>query len=337
LRGGGRFVADIAVPGELCCAIVRSPHAHAAIRKIDPARAVTAPGVVAVFTGADMAADQIGPMRALWAIRGADGKPMAEPPRWALARERVRHVGEPVAIVVGETREQALDAAELLDIDYAPLPATVDTRAAATAGAPQLHDAAPGNVCFRWARGDEAAVREAMQTAAHVTRLDLVNNRLIGGAIEPRAVLAVADAASEKLTLYSATQVPHHIRRYVAEQLGMAEGSIRLIAPDVGGGFGYKGKHYPEETIVAWAARRLRRPVNGSQAGARVSSPTIRDAITSPAPSSRSTATAVSWRCGSRRSPISALTFRLSAPRFRAPSTARSLPASIKRPRFSCR
>ena len=217
--------------------------------------------MVAVFSGTDMAADHVGPMLALWAIRGADGKPMAEPPRWALARERVRHVGEPVAIVIGETREQALDASELLDIDYAPLSAVIDARVAEAADAPQLHEAAPGNICFRWARGDEAAVREAMQKAAHVTRLDLVNNRLIGGAIEPRAVLAVADAASDKLTLYSATQVPHHIRRYVAEQLGMAEGSIRLIAPDVGGGFGYKGKHYPEETIVAWAARRLHRPV----------------------------------------------------------------------------
>jgi aerobic carbon-monoxide dehydrogenase large subunit len=261
LRGGGRFVADVVVPGELQCAIVRSPHAHAIIRKIDAARSAAAPGVVAVFSGADMAGDHVGPMRALWAIRGADGTPMAEPPRWALARERVRHVGEPVAIVVGETREQALDAAELLDIDYALLPAAIDARAAAAPGAQQLHEAAPGNVCFRWARGDEAAVREATQQAAHVTRLDLVNNRLIGGAIEPRAVLAVAEAASDKLTLYSSTQVPHHIRRYVAEQLGIPEGSIRLIAPDVGGGFGYKGKHYPEETIVAWAARRLRRPV----------------------------------------------------------------------------
>jgi aerobic carbon-monoxide dehydrogenase large subunit len=222
---------------------------------------MAAPGVVAVFSGTDMAADSVGPMRALWAIRGADGKPMAEPPRWALARERVRHVGEPVAIVIAETREQALDAAERLDVDYGPLPAVIDARAAAAPGAEQLHEAAPGNVCFRWARGDEAAVREAMQKAAHIMRLDLVNNRLIGGAIEPRAVLAVADVAGHKLTLYSSTQVPHHIRRYVAEQLGMPEGSIRLIAPDVGGGFGYKGKHYPEETIVAWAARRLRQPV----------------------------------------------------------------------------
>ena len=249
------------IAGELQCAIVRSPHAHAIIRNIDASRAQAAPGIAAVFSGADMAADRVGPMRALWAIHGADGKPMAEPPRWALARERVRHAGEPVAIVITQTREQALDAAEMVEIDYEILPAVVDARAAAGAQAPQLHDAAPGNVCFRWARGDEAAVRQAIQGAAHITRLDLINNRLIGAAIEPRAVLAVADAASEKLTLYSSTQVPHHIRRYVAEQLGMAEGSIRVIAPDVGGGFGYKGKHYPEETIAAWAARRLRRPV----------------------------------------------------------------------------
>jgi aerobic carbon-monoxide dehydrogenase large subunit len=261
LRGGGRFVADIVFPGELQCAMVRSPHAHAIIRRIDVSRAQAAPGVAAVFTGADMAADRVGPMRALWAIRGADGKPMAEPPRWALARERVRHAGEPVAIVVAQTREQALDAAELVKTDYETRPAVIDARAAIGAQAPQLHDAAPGNICFRWARGDEAAVRQALQSAAHVTRLDLVNNRLIGAAIEPRAVLAVAEAASDKLTLYSSTQVPHHIRRYVAEQLGLAEGGIRVIAPDVGGGFGYKGKHYPEETIVAWAARRLRRPV----------------------------------------------------------------------------
>ena len=186
--------------------IVRSPHAHATVRNIASARAVAARGVVAVFSGADMAADRVGPMRALWAIRGADGEPMAEPPRWALARERVRHVGEPVAVVIAETREQALDAAELLDIDYAPLPAVIDARIAGAADASQLHEAAPGNVCFRWARGDEAAVREAMQKAAHVTRLDLINNRLIGGASSP-GVLAVADAASDKLTLYSATQV----------------------------------------------------------------------------------------------------------------------------------
>ena len=239
--------------------LVRSPHAHARIHTIDSAKAVASPGVAAVFTGADMAADKVGPMAPLWAIVTSDGKPMAEPPRWALARGTVRHVGEAVAAVIAETRAQAEHAADLLAIDYEPLPVVVDGRVAMDKGAPQLHEAAPGNVCFRFARGDEAAVRKAFDGAAHVVRLDLANNRLIGAAIEPRAVLA--DGSAGKLTLYSSTQVPHHIRRTVTEQLGLPQTAIRLIAPDVGGGFGYKGKHYPEETIIAWAARRLRRPV----------------------------------------------------------------------------
>jgi aerobic carbon-monoxide dehydrogenase large subunit len=237
---------------------VRSPHAHARIVAIGTARAATCPGVVAILTGADMAADRVGPMTTLWPIRSSDGRPLAEPPRWALARERVRHVGEPVALVVAETAAQAHDAAEAVEAAYEPLPVVIDARAALAATAPQLHAAAPGNVCFRWMRGDEAAVRRAIESAAHVVRLDLVNNRLIGGAIEPRA--ALADVTGGKLTLYSSTQVPHHIRRFVAEQLGLAEGSVRVVAPDVGGGFGYKGKHHPEEIVVAWAARRLRRP-----------------------------------------------------------------------------
>jgi carbon-monoxide dehydrogenase large subunit len=239
--------------------LVRSPHAHAHIRRIDTAKAAASPGVAAVFTGTDMAADKVGPMAPLWAIATSDGKPMAEPPRWALARGTIRHVGEAVAAVIAATRAQAEQAADLLAIDYEPLPVVVDGRAAMEKAAPQLHEAASGNVCFRFARGDEAAVRKAFDGAAHVVRLDLANNRLIGAAIEPRAVLA--DGGAGKLTLYSSTQVPHHIRRTVTEQLGLPQTAIRLIAPDVGGGFGYKGKHYPEETIIAWAARRLRRPV----------------------------------------------------------------------------
>jgi carbon-monoxide dehydrogenase large subunit len=259
LRGQGCYVADIALPGELHCVLVRSPHAHARIRRIDKTAAARCPGVVAVLTGADMADDKIGPMAPLWAIVTSDGKPMAEPPRWALARGTVRHVGEALAAVIAETRAQAQDAAELVEVDYEPLPAVVDGRAAMTSAAPQLHDTAPGNVCFRFARGDAAAVSKAFAAAPHFVKLDLANNRLIGAAIEPRAVLA--DGSAGKLTLYCSTQVPHHIRRSVAEQLGLPQTAIRLVAPDVGGGFGYKGKHYPEETIIAWAARRLRRPV----------------------------------------------------------------------------
>jgi carbon-monoxide dehydrogenase large subunit len=254
LTGRGEFVADLPVPDALHCAIVRSPHAHARIRAIEAGSAV-------VLAGADMAADGVGPMRSLWAIRSPSGEPMAEPPRWALARGVVRHVGEPVAIVLAETRDAALDAAERVTVDYEPLPAVVESEAALADGAPLLHADAPGNVCFRWRRGDAAAAERAFARAARTVELQLRNQRIAGCAIEPRAVVALPGVDESSLTLYAATQVPHHVRRLVAEQLGLPELAIRVVAPDVGGGFGYKGKHYPEETIVAWAARRLRRPV----------------------------------------------------------------------------
>jgi carbon-monoxide dehydrogenase large subunit len=261
LAGRGRFVSDLAFPDELHCVLVRSPHAHARIRAVDAAGATRAAGVVAVLTGAEMAADGVGPMRCLWPIRSKDGRPMAEPPRWPLARDRVRHVGEPVAAVLATSRLAALDAAELVGVDYEALPAVTESRAALGTGAPQLHAEAPGNVSYRFARGDEAAVDRAFAGAAHVVALDLVNQRIAGCAIEPRAVVGVPGPDPGALTLYAATQVPHHVRRQVAEELGLHELAIRVVAPDVGGGFGYKGKHYPEETIVAWCARRLGRPV----------------------------------------------------------------------------
>ncbi len=194
----------------------------------------------------------------------------------------MRHVGEPVAAVVAATLAQAVDAAERLAVDYVPLPAVTDARAAQAKGAPQLHACAARNVCFRWARGDEAAVRAALRSAAHVVAIDLVNNRLVGAAIEPRAVIGAVDPQSEKLTLYSSTQAPHHIRRQVTEQLGIPESALRVISPDVGGGFGYKGKLYPEEGIIAWAARRLRRPVRwiASRAESFVGDNQARDHLT---------------------------------------------------------
>ncbi|HEY7608307.1 MAG TPA: molybdopterin cofactor-binding domain-containing protein, partial [Alphaproteobacteria bacterium] len=171
-----------------------------------------------------------------------------------------------VAIVIAESREAAADAAERVEVEYAPRAAVTSARDALGAKAPLLHREAPGNLCFRWTRGDAAAADAAFARAAHVTKIDLVNHRIAGAAIEPRAVIgvpeplgSVPDAAG--FTLYAATQVPHHVRRLVTEQLGLPEGAIRVVSPDVGGGFGYKGKHYPEETVVAWAARRLGRPV----------------------------------------------------------------------------
>jgi len=226
LTGSGRFIDDFAFLGMLHCAFVRSPHAHARIR------AIHFPKELQVLTGRDMEKDGVGPMRAGWQIPG-----MVEPPRWALARETVRHVGEPVAAVFSETRALAEDAAELVDVDYEVLPLI---------GA---------DTCFRWTRGDAAAVDAAFATAAHRVDLELVNNRLCGAAIETRGVLSTGD------TLYCATQAPHHIRQHVCAELGLREIDLRVVSPDMGGGFGYKGKHYPEETIAVWAARRLRRPV----------------------------------------------------------------------------
>jgi carbon-monoxide dehydrogenase large subunit len=230
LTGRGQFVDDFAFAGMLHCALVRSPHAHARIEKIDAIGAAL-PGVVAVFTGKDMAADGVGPMSAGWALPG-----MVELPRWALARETVRHVGEPVAAVFAETKALAEDAAEEVAVDYEALPAIADER------------------CFRWTRGEAAAVEAAFAAAARIVEIELVNNRLCGAAIESRGIVATGD------TLYVGTQAPHHVRRYVCAELGLAESELRLVSPDVGGGFGYKGKHYPEETLLVWAARRLRRP-----------------------------------------------------------------------------
>ena len=257
LTGQGRYVADLALPGTLWMHILRSPHAHARIRRIETGAAAAAPGVAAVLTGADMAADGVRPMQPLWLITGKDGKKMAQPPRWALARGTVRHVGEPVAVVIAETAAQAADAAELVEIAYEELPAVIGAATALAPGAAQLHPEAPGNLCARVGRGDEAKVRAAFAVAAHIVGVELVNNRLICAALEPRAVAAMP----EPLTLWSSTQAPHHIRRHVTEELGLAESRLRVIAPDVGGGFGTKGKHHPEETLAVWAARRIGRPV----------------------------------------------------------------------------
>jgi carbon-monoxide dehydrogenase large subunit len=265
VTGRGRFVSDMTLEGELHCAFVRSPHAHARIRRIDADAALQAAGVVAVFTGAEMAADRVGPMAPLWRIPGANGTTMNEPPRWALSRGTARHVGEPVAVVVAQTRNEALDAAELVAVDWEPLRAVVDVREAVKPDAPQLHPEAPGNLVVRFQRGAEGLVNEAFARAKHVVAVDLVNHRIACGAIEPRAVIAVASPDrgldGHEVVIWSATQVPHHIRKFVAEQLALPENSVRVIAPDVGGGFGTKGKHYPEEIVLAWAARKLQRPL----------------------------------------------------------------------------
>ena len=226
LTGSGRFIEDLSFTGELHCAIVRSPHPHARIL------AVRIPAGVLALTGEDMARDGLGPMRCGWVLPG-----MVEPPRYALARGTVRHVGEPVAAVFADSRLAAEDAAERVEVDYEPLPRI------------------SGDKAFTWQRGDRAAVDTAFARAPRRVQLELVNNRLCGAAIETRGAIATGD------TLYCGTQAPHHIRRYVCEELGIDEGALRVVSRDMGGGFGYKGKHYPEETLVVWASRRLQRPV----------------------------------------------------------------------------
>jgi carbon-monoxide dehydrogenase large subunit len=265
LTGRGQYVSDIVLEGELHCAFVRSPHAHARFGVIDKSAALAAPGVVAVFTGADMAADRVGTMVPLWQIPGVDGKVMNEPPRWALSRGTVRHVGEAVAVVVATSRSQAQDAAEKVEVNWEPLPATVDVRDAAKEDAPQLHPEAPGNLCVRFQRGSKPPVDEAFARATHKVAVEIINHRIICAALEPRAVIASASATrgldGHEVTIWSSTQVPHHIRKLVSEQLNLPENSVRVIAPDVGGGFGTKGKHYPEEIVLAWAARKLEKPL----------------------------------------------------------------------------
>ena len=187
LTGAGQYTDDVTLPNQAYAAFVRSPHAHAAIRKVSTEKALAAPGVLGVYTGADLASAKLGGLPCGWLITDVKGQPMKEPPHPCLAQGKVRHVGDPVAVVVAASLEQARDAAEKVEVDYEVLPAVVDPVKAIAKGTPALHDIAPDNVCYVWALGDKAKVDEAFARAAHVTRLDFINNRLIPNAIEPRA------------------------------------------------------------------------------------------------------------------------------------------------------
>ena len=262
LTGRGTYTEDINRPNQTHVHMLRSPHAHARIRGIDAAQALKAPGVVAVFTGADMAADSVNSLPCGWLIHSKDGSPMKEPPHFPIARDKARYVGDIVAVVIAETREQAKDAAELVEVDYEDLPAVVSLRQAVDGGAALVHDEVAGNLCYDWHLGDAAAVDAAFAQAAHVTKLDLVNNRLVPNAMEPRAALGEYDPANGDHTLTTTSQNPHVIRLLMgAFVLGIPEHKLRVVAPDVGGGFGSKIFHYGEEAIVTWAAKKVGRPV----------------------------------------------------------------------------
>jgi carbon-monoxide dehydrogenase large subunit len=262
LLGKGNYTDDIVLPNQSYAVFVRSMYAHAKIKGIDAAAAKAAPGVIAVLTGADVAADGLGGLPCGWLVKNKDGSNMVEPPHPALAQGKVRHVGDPVAMVVATSKAAARAAAGLVEIDYDVLPAAGLLADAIKPGAPTVWDEAPGNVCYDWHIGDAATTDAAFAKAAHVVELDLTNNRLAPNAMEPRAANGHYDAANDHYTLYTTSQNPHLIRLLMAAfTLHVPEHKIRVVAPDVGGGFGSKIFHYAEELMVTWASRKVGRPV----------------------------------------------------------------------------
>jgi aerobic carbon-monoxide dehydrogenase large subunit len=259
LTGAGQYTDDVTLPRQTYAAFVRSPHAHAKIKSIKKDKALKAPGVLAIYIGEDLAADGIGTMPCGFA---PDRGPIKEPPRPALARGKVRFVGDMAAVVVAETLAQAKDAAEQVEVDYEPLPAAVAMAEAVRNGAAQLHDDVPNNVCFAWGLGDKTATDEAFKKAEHVVKLDLVNNRKIPNAVEPRAAVSEYDAGTGRYTVYTTSQNPHVVRLLMgAFVLKIPEHKLRIVSPDVGGGFGSKIPFYPEEAVITWAAKKVGRPV----------------------------------------------------------------------------
>ena len=262
LTGQGNYTDDINRPGQAHASILRSPHAHARIKGIDTKAALAAPGVIAVFTGADVAADGLGGLPCGWQVTDRHGNPMVEPAHPILVSDTVRHVGDQVAVVIAERRNQARDAADKIVVDYEPLPACVATGAAMAKGSPQVWDEAAGNLCYDWELGDRAACDEAFSKAAHAAKVEIVNNRLIPNAMEPRTAVAEYDRGTGEYTLYTANQNPHVVRLLMgAFVLQIPEHKLRVVAPDVGGGFGSKIHPYAEDAILVWASKKIRRPI----------------------------------------------------------------------------
>ncbi len=261
LKGEGRYLNDVNLPGQAHAVVLRSPHAHARIRAIDVDRALKAPGVLAVLTGADVERDGLGTMKMTLRRKRPDGTPMFAPPHRGLSQERVRYVGDPIAFVIAETLAQAKDAADLVQVDYDPLPSVTST-AAAGPGSATVWDECPDNVSNVYEAGDKAAVEAAFARAAHVVRRRYVITRVHAQYMEPRGALGVYDPGEDRYTLYADVQYPHRVRNALASMVfQIPEHQIRVIAGDIGGGFGTKGWQYPEHRLVLWAARKLGRPV----------------------------------------------------------------------------
>src|SRR2546426_1541486 len=265
ITGRGSYVDDLKIPGMTYAAFVRSPHAHARIRRIDTAAAKAHPGVVAVFTGSDMKG--VNSLPCGWDLRKAKNVPgvvqdLAMVPHMPLTSDVARHVGDPVAVVIADSQDAATDAAEKVRVDWEPLPSVTATEKASASGAAAIHADAPGNVAFKWALGDAAATDAAFKNAAVTVKKRIVNQRLVANAMEPRACVARFDPATGELTLWVTSQNPHvHRLLMCAFVLGIPEHKVRVIAPDVGGGFGSKIFLYNEEVVCSWASRQLKRPV----------------------------------------------------------------------------
>ena len=260
LTGKGRYTADINIVNQTYACFVRSPHARAKINKVDITKASKAPGVVAVLTGDDLAQDKIGGMIAGWKIVSQDGKDMKVPPHPALAKDSVNYVGDHVAVVIAETLEQAKNAAELVSVSYKILKAVINTSDAMNSEA--IHEGIDRNLCFDFVLGDKGKTDDALSSADKVVKLDLINNRLIPNAIEPRASIGDYNSSSEQLTLYTTNQNPHLTRLVLSAFNAIApEHKFRVVAPDVGGGFGSKIYPYAEDVVIAWASKKIERPV----------------------------------------------------------------------------
>ena len=260
LTGKGRYTDDINRPGQVQAYFLRSDVAHAEIKSIDTKAALSAPGVVGVFTGSDIAADKVGGPICGWVVPCRDGSSTKEPPHPLLAQGKVRFVGDAVAVVVAETMEQAKSAAELIDVDYNELTPVVDF-VNADKGA-QIHEEVPNNCYFDWELGDESATNKAIESAAKVVKLSVRNNRLVPNAMEPRSALAEYDSLDDSYTLHTTSQNPHLTRLVLAAfMFAIPESKLRVIAPDVGGGFGSKIYVYIEEAVCVWASKKIGRPV----------------------------------------------------------------------------
>ncbi|MEL7093719.1 MAG: molybdopterin cofactor-binding domain-containing protein, partial [Pseudomonadota bacterium] len=262
LTGAGNYTDDINIHGQAYVHFLRSDVAHGTITSIDTTAAAAMPGVVRIFTGTDF--EGVGGIPCGWQVTDRHGQPMQEPGHPILAQGKVRHVGEPIAAVVAESLEQARDAAEAIEVSIDALPAVVDMKAALASGATKVHDDLNDNLCYDWGFVEENkdAVAKAIDEAAHVTTLELVNNRLVANPMEPRVAVGDYARGTDESTLYTTSQNPHVIRLLMgAFVLGIPEHKLRVVAPDVGGGFGTKIFHYQEEAFCTFAAKACNRPV----------------------------------------------------------------------------